>query len=102
MTRFDTTELTFKPVYRGHDGVREFWREWYFAWAQVDFSYDEFIDAGDQVIVVLRMRMRGRSSGIELGTSPYVQIWTVSEGRVVRCEYFPTKKEALEAAGLAG
>jgi hypothetical protein len=53
------------------------------------------------VIVVLRMRMRGRSSGIELGTSPYVQIWMVLEGRIVRCEYFPAKEEALEAAGLA-
>jgi ketosteroid isomerase-like protein len=54
------------------------------------------------VIVVLRMRMRGRSSGIELGTSPYVQVWTVSDGKIVRMEYFPAKMEALEAAGLAG
>jgi ketosteroid isomerase-like protein len=37
MSRFDTTELTFKPLYRGHDGIREFWREWYFTWDRSTF-----------------------------------------------------------------
>jgi ketosteroid isomerase-like protein len=96
------TELSvgFDPIYRGHEGIRAFWREWFKAWEIVNFEYEEFIDAGDRVVVVLSQRMRGRKSGLELDWNSYAQVWTISGGKVVAVRFLPTRAEALEAVGL--
>ena len=52
-------------VYRGIEGVRQFWREWLAAWETVQFEY-ELMDAGDRVVALIDQRMRGRSTGIEV------------------------------------
>jgi ketosteroid isomerase-like protein len=90
----------FDPVYYGHDGIRDFWRSWLAAWETISFDYEEFIDAGDVVIVLLSQHTRGRASGIELDWE-YAQAWTVQKGKITRMEFFPTRHEALEAAGLS-
>ena len=43
-------------VYRGIEGVRQFWREWLAAWETVQFKY-ELIDAGDRVVALIDQRM---------------------------------------------
>jgi ketosteroid isomerase-like protein len=90
----------FEPVYHGHDGVGAFWRVWFAAWEKAEFEYEEFIDAGDSVVTILTQHVRGRTSGIELEWTSYAQVWTVSNGKIVRVEFFPTRGEALETAGL--
>jgi hypothetical protein len=92
-------ELGFDPVYVGHDGVRTFWRLWLSAWETTTFEYDEFIDAGEHVVVVQSQRMRARTSGIEVEWNSYAQVWTIQDAKVVRMEFFPTRGEALEAVG---
>ena len=92
-------EFGFDPVYVGHDGVRTFWRLWLSAWETTSFEYDEFIDAGEHVVVVQSQRMRGRTSGIELEWNSYAQVWTIQHAKVIRVEFFPTRGEALEAVG---
>ncbi len=89
-----------EPIYVGHDGVRTFWREWLNAWETVTFEYEQFIDAGDRVIVVLSQRMRGRTSGAEVDMRSYVQMWTVRDGRIVEMELLESREEALRAVGL--
>ena len=91
----------FEPVYRGHDGIRMFWRAWAEAFETPRFDYEEFIDAGDTVVSILSQRVRGRKSGIEQEWNSYGQNWTISDGKIVRVEFFPTRAEALEAAGLS-
>jgi ketosteroid isomerase-like protein len=90
----------FDPVYYGHEGIRDFWRSWLEAWETISFDYEEFIDAGDTVIVMLSQHTRGRASGIELELS-YAQAWTVQGGKITRMEFFPTRNDALGAAGLS-
>jgi len=41
----DLTVLDIAGVYRGPEGVRQFWREWLAAWETVQFEY-ELMDAG--------------------------------------------------------
>jgi len=94
------TSVGIEPTYVGHDGVRAFWREWLNAWETVSFEYEEFIDAGDRVIVVLSQRMRGRASGAEVDMRSYVQMWTVRDGRIVEMELFESREKALRAVGL--
>lgn len=95
-----SAQLDFDPLYSGHDGVRSFFREWLSAWETPSFQYEDFIDAGEQVVVVLSQRMRGRTSGIEAELNSYAQVVTVREGKFVRAEFFTTRAEALEAVGL--
>jgi uncharacterized protein len=93
-------KLLGQGVYRGHDGLRTFFRQWYEAWEKPPDNYDELIDAGDQVVSVVTERGRGRASGIELELTQY-GVWTVREGTIVRGVWFAERAQALEAAGLS-
>jgi ketosteroid isomerase-like protein len=88
-------------TYRGRDG----WREWiaHFgeAWEDFGFEPQEYIDAGDgKVVLMARMWARGRGSGVSVehvdGT-----VWTIRDGKTVRLDYYGSRVEALEAAGLS-
>jgi ketosteroid isomerase-like protein len=87
----------FDRVYRGHEGIRTFWRTWFDAWETVSFEYEEFIETGEQVVSILTQRMRGRSSGLEVDWNSYAQVWTIRGGKIVRVEFFQSRSEALEA-----
>jgi ketosteroid isomerase-like protein len=90
----------FEPVYRGHEGVRTFWRQWFAAWGTVEFDYEEFIDAGSSVVTILSQRMVGRASGVELEWTSYAQVWTIEGDKIVQVAFFPTRDAALEAVAL--
>jgi len=90
-----------QSVWRGHEGLRQWSREWYEAWENVDAQLEDLIDAGERVVAVLNYRGRGLASGIEVEFSRMAGIFTLSEGRVVRAAWFRSREEALEAAGLA-
>jgi ketosteroid isomerase-like protein len=82
--------------------VRTFWGEEDLeAWNERRLEAEEFIDAGDDVVVLLHEYRRGRRSGIELETDTAV-VCAVSGGRVVRIQGYMERHEALEAAGLQG
>jgi ketosteroid isomerase-like protein len=86
-------------TYRGHSGLRALFGEWHEAWGEIEYSYDELIDAGDRVISVVERHARGRASGIEV-ERPFALLWTVRDGKVVRVVWFLSREEALEAAGM--
>jgi ketosteroid isomerase-like protein len=87
-------------VYRGHDGVRTYWRRWFEAWSDLEFDF-ELRDAGDEVVVLLRnQRQWGRHTGICTELPPYAQVFTLREGRLVRWRTFPDQESALQAVGL--
>jgi ketosteroid isomerase-like protein len=70
------------------------------AWEERRVEADEFIDAGDNVVVLLHEYVRGRGSGIELEAETAVVV-AVSRGRVVRIQGYMDRHAALEAAGLS-
>jgi ketosteroid isomerase-like protein len=81
-------------VHRGHEGLRRFFREWHEAWENVEYDYDELIDAGDHVVSVVTRRGRGRASGADVELHVAL-VWTVRAGQVVRVVWFPSCEEAL-------
>jgi ketosteroid isomerase-like protein len=85
---------------RGHAALRAFWRELYEAWESYEHDCHELIDAGDQVVSIVTDRGRGRASGADVEISAY-GVWTIRAGRIVRAEWFSTREDALEAAGLS-
>jgi ketosteroid isomerase-like protein len=90
----------FDQVYRGHEGVRSFWRQWLEAWESIEFRLDDLIDAGDEVVALLWQVNRGRASGVEVLVGEWAQVWTVRDRKVVRMRAFRDRADALRAAGL--
>jgi ketosteroid isomerase-like protein len=89
-------------VYHGHDGVRTYWRRWLSAWSDLDFELEDVLDAGDDVVALIRnQRQWGRHSGIGVEMAPYGLVFTIRDGKVVRWRSFPDQESALKAAGLS-
>ena len=93
-------ELGFAKFYRGHDGIREGFRAWLEAWGSIEYRAEELIEAGDEVLAMVRVRAVGRSSGVEVNYET-PQLWTFEDGKIVRMRVFADRAEALEAAGLS-
>ena len=87
-------------VYRGHNGIREFWGDWLVAWETTEVKVLSAEDHGDHVIVEVERRSRGRTSGVAVDFH-YFQAFTVRGGRVMACYTAETRAEALEAVGLS-
>ena len=88
-------------AFRGHDGVRKYWRRWLDAWRDLEFKAEELRDAGDDVVLLIRdQRQTGRLSGIVTELPPYAMLFTVRSGKLVRCRTFPSQESALKAVGL--
>ena len=93
-------EMAGSGVYRGLDGLRTWFRSWHEAWEDLVDDCEELVEAGERVVSVSTIRARGRTSGAEVTSRRYSGVWTIRAGRVTRVVWFPTREEALEAAGL--
>lgn len=91
-----------RAVYHGHEGLREWSREWYEAWERVEAHLVELIDAGEHVIAVPDYRGRGRASGIDVEFAHMAGVFTLEGGRAVRAAWFRTRDEALTSIGRPG
>lgn len=88
-------------VYRGHEGVRTYWRRWLSAWKDLEFEVQDVQAAGDDVVALIRnQRQWGRHSGIATEMRPYAIVFTIRDGKIVRWCSYPDQDEALEAVGL--
>jgi ketosteroid isomerase-like protein len=90
--------LTGQGIYRGHDGLRAIFRDWYASFGGYDEGLEEIVDAGEHVISVTRGRGRGRASGADVEMTFHL-VWTIREGKIVRLVWYPTRRQAVEAAG---
>lgn len=72
--------LMTRPVFHGHEGVRDAWRESYAVWGHVDLEVDELADGGDRVFAAVRDHVIGRTSGAPAETTHYA-VWTLAEGK---------------------
>ena len=97
--RVPLTQMIGGNILSGHEGLRVFFRERAEALDAAEDNCEELIDAGDEVVSVVTVRGRGRTSGIGVETQ-MAGVWTIRDGRVARVVWFPSRQEALEAVGL--
>ena len=86
-------------TFHGKEGFLEQASEWIEGFAEWSVAAEEFLDAGDQVVVRNQQTARGDASGvpIEMG---FWFVHTVRQGKIVRVDMFVNEREALKAAGL--
>jgi ketosteroid isomerase-like protein len=87
-------------AYRGRAGVERWLQDWSDAWADWNFQPEAFIDAGDAVIVVIRMHAKGAGSGVELDRQDAL-VYRFRDDKIVRTDYYNSKDQALAAAGVS-
>ena len=99
--QIDLSRRVFNPaVYRGLDGLARLNDEIRDVWDEFRVVPEQFIDAGDRVVVMEKIRGRGRGSGVEVETPTYATIWSLRDGRVTRVQVAVDPTEALKAVGL--
>jgi ketosteroid isomerase-like protein len=86
-------------AYRGHEGVRQMLADFAEDWTFVRMDAKDFREADDQVVMLGRLRARGRASGVDLDV-PIGIVWTLRDGKVVRAKTFSQQVDALRAAGF--
>ena len=87
--------------YRGHAGFLRWLADWSEPWAEWNIEPVEYVDAGDRVVVILRLTAKGRASGIEIDREDSL-VYEFRDGKAIRLDYFNTREQGLAAAGLAG
>ena len=98
----DVREDPFIPdagSYRGHEGLMRWLHVMERNWDEFQVEGEEFIESGDDVVTLLRVRGRSRGSGADVD-GRFGSIFTVRGGRVAEWRIFAGWPAALEAAGL--
>jgi len=89
-----------EPVFRGRQGSARLFAMLRDAWAEWRFEPERFIDAGDQVVVFVRVVAKGSASEVPIEL-PDAHVLTVRDGRLTSSDVYRDRSEALQAAGLA-
>jgi hypothetical protein len=98
-------EVSFQPrvdeqSYSGVTGLIEGWRDWLSAWTRYEAHMEEYVDAGDHVVMLVRLRGETRHDHVVM-EQPAAVVYTVEDGKVVRMAFHLDRRLALEEAGRA-
>ena len=88
------------PARQGHEALREWVEAVDGIWEDGRYEPEEFIDAGDFVVVAVRVRARRRDIRVPVDV-PLFQVFEMRDGRIQRGRAYLDKAEALEAVGLS-
>jgi ketosteroid isomerase-like protein len=84
----------------GHDEVINGFVESLRDWEHHSLTAEDYIDAGDRVVVLWHEVGRGKASGVEVETRTAV-VYTVRGDEVVEVQGYMERRQALEALGLS-
>jgi ketosteroid isomerase-like protein len=88
-----------RGTYHGHEGVKAFLSSGNEVWTESRAQPEEFIEAGDCVVVPITLRTRGKASTIQ-SEDRFFQVWKLQGGRIVELRVYSSRADALAAAGL--
>jgi ketosteroid isomerase-like protein len=86
-------------TYHGKEGFLRATADWTEDFSEWSVIPEEFIDAGDRVLVRVRQMARGEASGIPV-EGEFWFVFEMSGRRVAKLSFYVRPGEALEAAGL--
>lgn len=78
--------------------MRKAIREWLDAFEDVRLAGEQYLDRGESVVVLTRLRSTAKATGMPFDIEG-ADVVTVRDGRIVRLHQYLHRPEALEAAG---
>jgi ketosteroid isomerase-like protein len=88
-------------VYHGHDGMRTWQRDYEDAWGdQIRIESATYFDLGEQTLVFVVLRGRGRHSGAEVAMAP-AQLVRWRDGLMVHLRVYAEREDALRDLGVS-
>jgi ketosteroid isomerase-like protein len=88
-------------VFRGFEGTMEWISDARETWDDYSQELEEIVEAGDRVVVVIRLSARGGESGVPVAQELAV-VWRFEGDKAVEARSYTSREEALRAAGIAG
>jgi ketosteroid isomerase-like protein len=87
-------------LYRGIEAVRRYFTQFTESFDEFTVEVEDLIDVGgDRVLMLFRLRTRGKESGATVEAHPG-WIYTIRDRKAVRIEAYLDRDEAFAAAGL--
>jgi ketosteroid isomerase-like protein len=86
-------------THEGHDGLRALVQKWLAPFDDLRIEPEEFIDAGEAVVMPYVFRARERISGNDI-TAPETWVFSLRDRKICEVREYRLKTEALEALGL--
>jgi ketosteroid isomerase-like protein len=86
-------------TFRGKEGFLESIADWTEGFSDWEVVPQDFVDAGDFVVVHVLQSARGEASGIPI-EGVWWFVFEVHDARVTRLSFHSRRPEALEVAGL--
>ncbi len=97
----ESRRLAGAETVSGKKGAINWLTDWF---SRFDPDYrmevEESRDWGDRVLVVTNHRAKGRASGVPISEQT-TQVMTLRDGKIIRQDFFASRDEALEAAGVS-
>ena len=89
-----------QQIYSGVEGAMQFNAEWADAWDDWELEVEEYLEAGERVVVIINQRGRSKATGIPVDMR-FAQVWTLRDGQAIRMQMYARPEDALEAVGLS-
>jgi ketosteroid isomerase-like protein len=74
--------------------------DWLEPWDDFELEVEEYHDAGDKVVTVLRQRGSSKTRGVSVDMD-FAHVITFRDGKQARIQMYANRDEAFEAAGLS-
>ena len=100
MVTYVAPPIPVAGTYRGPEGFLQVTIDWAEGFDDLVITGEEFIDAGEQVVVRSLHKSRGAASGAPVETDVWY-VFTIRAEKAARVDVFNDRIEALEAAGLS-
>jgi uncharacterized protein len=87
-------------AYHGHYGVKQYLTQSRDAWAEVSSEPEQFIVAGNRIVVFVHARVRPKG-GTEWQEARLADVYTIRSGKAIQMRAFADRQEALRSVGAA-
>ena len=97
---FEIHPLYLERSYKGVEGIRQLWADIDEIWQDYRLEFGEIVDLGEHVLALAHITARGTGSGVPIDEEIAI-VWAFEGDKAVWMKTFISKRDALEAVGLA-
>ena len=87
-----------QQIYQGPGGGMQFLAEWADAWDDWELEAEDYIDAGEHVVLIVTQRGRSKGTGIP-AEMRFAQVWTLRDGQGIRMQLYADRTKPSKTWG---